>query len=609
VIRRSRHLRHALVAALLAGALAGALTVVATPDAGAQGEPLDVLILGDSFSAGNGAGDYQGTYDCHRSTRVWGELAADRIAAQVGREVAVTNRACSGAVARDIVDGTVANPEPRERELRTESFESRPFWNPDGRAAADRQARAFCEGIDTASDDEYWTGLAHHKTWNFYVPKCTQYITSQIHAVDDGYDLVLMTIGGNDAGFSAIGSNCLVIGVPRFGRDEERCRTSLRNAETMLLRTDNSGMRARVVRVMDQIQARLNPPDRTGPQGQVMLLSYPYLISNHDYEFGGIEVGARLKALSDRGDAVQREVMGTYSASGEGACRRRISLFGDGTKDEFGAHSVSAPINTNGSDDWWLWEVKLTTYTPPGGTPSVQSWETLHPKPDGHTAMANAAVTALLESGADGCADADSFILNRNDNGIEGENLQQTLESVGGVVERSSTLPTDLSGLDIVWVVMAYEGLTTQEIAALTAFIQSGGSVYLTGERPCCEALNATSEQVINNVIGLPAVQVGGLGDIGGPFGPNYGAAGGIAISPQRLVDFTPDAPGGMAGLGGVAGRNVFVSNGTVPVAGVWDESDMANGRGRLVILMDIDWLKESNRSQYAVNVYEFLAR
>jgi hypothetical protein len=64
-----------------------------------------------------------------------------------------------------------------------------------------------------------------------------------------------------------------------------------------------------------------------------------------------------------------------------------------------------------------------------------------------------------------------------------------------------------------------------------------------------------------------------------------------------------------MAGLGGVTGRNVFISNGTTPIAGVWDESDMATGRGRLVVLMDINWRSTGSRTPFAVNVHEFLTR
>lgn len=588
--------------------IAAALSASVPSMVGAQEDQYKVLILGDSFSAGNGAGDYYGAYDCHRSSEVWGERAARSLGLASGKDVEVTNRACSGAVTRDVVGGTIDSPEPVDRKLRTEQFESKTFWNTGGQDEADEQGRAFCEGLDSGSEDVFWTGGANHKWSNFYSPKCTQYVKSQVDAVDDSYDLVLMTIGGNDAGFSSIGSNCLVIGVPKFGRDDDRCKSALQNAETLVKRTDGQGLRSRVVRVMDEVQARLNPAGRTDGGGQVLLLSYPYLISNHDYQFAGMDVGGRLKALSDRGDAIQREAMGRYAPQGGSSCQKKVSVFADETKAEFGGHSPSAPINTNGSDDWWLWEVKLTTYTPPGGSPSVESWETFHPKPDGHAAMARAAYSSAESAGASSCADADSFILNRNDNGVEGANLEQTLGSVGAVVERSNVLPTDISRFDVIWVVFAYEGLTADEVSRLSSFVSEGGSLYLTGERPCCEALNATSQQVINNVIAGPEVQVGGLGDIAGPFVPNYGAAGGIAVSPQRLVDFTPDAPGGMDGLGNVQGRNVFVSNGTVPVAGVWDESDMVTGRGRLVILMDIDWLKRADRSQYAVNVFEFLA-
>jgi hypothetical protein len=119
--------------------------------------------------------------------------------------------------------------------------------------------------------------------------------------------------------------------------------------------------------------------------------------------------------------------------------------------------------------------------------------------------------------------------------------------------------------------------------------------------------MNDSSELIVNSVVRGGGVQVGGRGNISGPFTVNPNAAGGIALNPQRLVDFIPSAPGGMAGLGGVTARNVFISNGSIPVAGVWDESDMNSGRGRLVVLMDIDWLGTASRTQYSINVYEFL--
>lgn len=82
----SRRMCAALLCAA-AGLLAGA-----TP---AQAKTLDVLILGDSYSSGNGAGNY---YDfvCWRSSTAWGERYADMVRAK-GITVNVRNNACGAA--------------------------------------------------------------------------------------------------------------------------------------------------------------------------------------------------------------------------------------------------------------------------------------------------------------------------------------------------------------------------------------------------------------------------------------------------------------------------------------------------------------------------------
>jgi len=38
---------------------------------------------------------------------------------------------------------------------------------------------------------------------------CGRYVTSQMASVNDHYDLVLLTLGGNDARFATIGAQCL----------------------------------------------------------------------------------------------------------------------------------------------------------------------------------------------------------------------------------------------------------------------------------------------------------------------------------------------------------------------------------------------------------------
>lgn len=92
--RRTRALAALLCAA--AGLLAG--------PAAANAKTLNVLILGDSYSSGNGAGNY---YDfvCFRSRTVWGERYADTMRSR-GYTVNVRNNACGGAT----VTGGVVPP-------------------------------------------------------------------------------------------------------------------------------------------------------------------------------------------------------------------------------------------------------------------------------------------------------------------------------------------------------------------------------------------------------------------------------------------------------------------------------------------------------------------
>ena len=68
---------------------------------------LSVVQLGDSFSAGNGAGSYYGAAWCERSAKNWGQNFVES-ASSLGIDVTYVNRACSGGVLEDIfAPGTV----------------------------------------------------------------------------------------------------------------------------------------------------------------------------------------------------------------------------------------------------------------------------------------------------------------------------------------------------------------------------------------------------------------------------------------------------------------------------------------------------------------------
>jgi hypothetical protein len=222
-------------------------------------------------------------------------------------------------------------------------------------------------------------------------------------------------------------------------------------------------------------------------------------------------------------------------------------------------------------------------------------------------AVAIAAVMMLSAGSSAAATPTKVLVFGSADNGSEGDNVATTLTSLGYTVERDAALPASLAEFSSVWYIEAYQGLTPEAEEELEHYVSTGGSLYLTGERPCCEELNQSDEAILHAVLRDPSVTVGGLGDIEGPFTFNPAVEDGVASVPNTLVDFVPDSPGGMAGIRGVSSANVFASSDTTPVGAVFDESDMADSRGRVAILMDIDWLEAEERTPIIENVQNFL--
>lgn len=199
---------------------------------------LSILVLGDSYSAGNGAGDYFGDAGCWRSAnnyaRQFQRLVESTTTAQ---QVFVENRACGGAVTND-------------------------YWNPkDGRPA--------------------------ERDW-----------------VNNGYDAVFLTFGGNDIFFADIVQYCLVA---QF-RDGANCNSNLGRAESLIA---DGTMESRVEGVLRDIRQRSNP------YAKVVLLGYPHLECDEAYTLRSghgkkapiIEVGRRVRQIVRDGDALQQRAV------------------------------------------------------------------------------------------------------------------------------------------------------------------------------------------------------------------------------------------------------------------------------------------------------------
>lgn len=159
------------------------------------------------------------------------------------------------------------------------------------------------------------------------------------------------------------------------------------------------------------------------------------------------------------------------------------------------------------------------------------------------------ALGLAVSSSASAASGSKVLVFNEDDNGSEGVNAAQSLRDLGFSVDRETNLPTDLDDYSSIWFVTAYGSLQAADVDRLADYIAEGGNAYLTGERPCCELLNFSVAQLLDKVLTNQNVQVGGLGDIEGPFVFNPNATDDVADSPNDLTDFLPGGPGGMASI------------------------------------------------------------
>jgi hypothetical protein len=171
------------------------------------------------------------------------------------------------------------------------------------------------------------------------------------------------------------------------------------------------------------------------------------------------------------------------------------------------------------------------------------------------------------------------------------------------VVVDVTTLPSDLGAFGTVWHVGAFAPLTDAEQVRLRDFIGLGRGLHLTGERPCCESLNASLSSFLRLVVeGGDGITVGGQGDIAGPYAFNPVARGGVAAG---LEEWLPIAPGGIAG---VSGANVLATSASGTVVGaVWDQEDLLGDRGRITLLMDVNWILNEGADEVIRSINRFI--
>lgn len=259
-----------------------------------QKRVVNIVQLGDSYSAGNGAGSYYGPKDCYRSSNNWGSLYKTYLN-QLNFFASYLNAACSGGVTADITMSKVDT-------IKVSA------WVPIGSKA---NSASVTEALIDACEQEGQPGVQPHEitakisdqsvTATVHASgMCTRTFSPQINAINDGTGLVLLTDGGNDVGFALIVETCFAP-----GRKPDLCRMNIETAT------------AGLAKVRKDLTAALAAIHAKNKHAKVALLAYPYLsvaasfvLRSEEKTTDGwgtsYDAGQGVRALGDAGDKTQR---------------------------------------------------------------------------------------------------------------------------------------------------------------------------------------------------------------------------------------------------------------------------------------------------------------
>jgi lysophospholipase L1-like esterase len=305
-------------------------SVVAAP------RPINIVQMGDSYSAGNGAGAYAGPVGCYRSPHVWGEQYADYLRG-LHYAVSYRNVACSGGV---IADAT------RPRDMK--DVHSVIASVPKGAKVSDPRVKAALSAACLHYPADEQAVLTHVQL--SVIPgvhtasaTCTREMRPQIDAVGTDTDLVLLTFGGNDINFDGIVHQCFITGY----RDPGTCRDLVTKARKKL-----DDVQSDLAALLSNLRKHHLRPD-----AKVVVLTYPYLCDLRHWVLRSIndhgdsyDACAGVRTLGDAGDVAQRAAVDAANT----AAKTTFVTLVDGTKSLFTGHEPDPTKRLNDNPAGWI---------------------------------------------------------------------------------------------------------------------------------------------------------------------------------------------------------------------------------------------------------------
>ncbi|HQF96213.1 MAG TPA: hypothetical protein PLS46_18735 [Microthrixaceae bacterium] len=327
----------------------------------------NVIQLGDSYSAGTGARDYYGAKKCYRSNNSWAKHYVAKLD-ELGAPAQLDDVfACSGAVARNLYaeNQELYSKTHRESDLLGRTEAEWYAWGvqacrdgltaDDVIASADVRLRGGIAGrfIDAKVDCKYQLEL-----------QATDHADQLAEA-----DEVVLTIGGNDLGFSDVVIHCFVLPWDNLTWDPVNlpggaCQDRVDDAREQITEPESAA-------ATDILGAFRDLKSRMNSDSQITWLTYPYLdLGTYVHGPSDVDcdanynpsycyrVGEKLRALQDEGDQFQKRLARLLNSEGG----PQIDLFKK-TKSVFAGHEPDGS-RFRQNDDGWLWEFpNVTTST------------------------------------------------------------------------------------------------------------------------------------------------------------------------------------------------------------------------------------------------------
>lgn len=315
------------IVAALGLTLAPASAETAAADLPGAGHTLRVVVLGDSYSAGNGAdGTTYGPDGCYRNTQAWSEKYAAGLRAQ-GFTVELANHACSGGVTADITT-------PRAMDSA-----SKTMTTPAG-VTTSQQADAYLAAQDPCNThafpaEEFWTYATTSVNALTLSYSCTRTLRAQADFVDSDTDLVLLTMGGNDAGFTTIVAQCFVL------KSASGCEDAVGAARAALPQIQQRGLAG-----IAALRAHGLRED-----ARIVQLGYPWLQTDNGYTIAGVPTsyaaGDAVRSLVSDGNAAIAQIADQANVGHPGQMR-----FLTGVPEKFSGHEPDATTAIGNPDRW-----------------------------------------------------------------------------------------------------------------------------------------------------------------------------------------------------------------------------------------------------------------